>query len=44
MRTMLRSKVTLLFLTLAMLLAVPGVAFAADKFSPDGERLTRDTT
>jgi hypothetical protein len=37
MRTMLRSKVTLLFMTLGMLLAVPAVAFAADQLRDDLE-------
>jgi hypothetical protein len=37
MRTKLRSKVTLLFMTLGMLLAVPAVAFAADQLRDDLE-------
>ena len=37
MRTFLRSKVTLLFLTLAVLLAVPAIAFATDTLSPDAD-------
>src|SRR5215218_8845118 len=37
MRTFLRGKVTLLFLTLGMLLAFAGVALAADVVVPDGD-------
>jgi VCBS repeat-containing protein len=40
MRTKLRGKVTLLFLTLGLLLAVPAVALAADVVVPDGDLVT----
>jgi MBG domain (YGX type)/YDG domain/Immunoglobulin I-set domain len=40
MRTRLRSKATLLFLTLAVLIAVPAVAFAADQIIADGDTVT----
>src|SRR5687767_2956544 len=36
MRTMLRSKVTLLFMTLGLLIAVPAVALAQDALDPTG--------
>jgi len=37
MRTRLRSKATLLLLTLAVLIAVPAVAFAADQIIAYGD-------
>ena len=37
---MLRSKVTLLFMTCALLVAVPAVAFAADQLIADGDTVT----
>src|SRR5215208_2030974 len=40
MRTMLRGKVTLLFMMLGMLLAVPAIAYAADNIIADGDVAT----
>src|SRR5829696_1543616 len=40
MRTKLRSKFTLLFLTLAVLIAVPAIAYAADQIVADGDTIT----
>jgi PKD domain len=44
MRTMLRSKLSLLFMMLGMLLAVPAVAFAADVVSDVNADLSSDVT
>src|SRR5215217_4491229 len=40
MRTWLRGKATLLFMTLGLLLAIPAVALAADIVVPDGDLVT----
>jgi large repetitive protein len=40
MRTKLRSKISLLFMTCALLVAVPAVAFAADAIFTDGDLVT----
>src|SRR5919107_3222595 len=44
MRTWLRSKTGLLFMTCALLIAVPGVAWAADAVVSDGDVLTAPIT
>jgi hypothetical protein len=44
LRTMLRGKISLLFLTIAVLIAVPAIAFAADQVNADGDGLAAPIT